>query len=239
MQDIAIIIIKALLVVAASIAAGLSIPFVFNRIPAKWLCDYGEDPGDEMWDIRIRQFPNGWFFVIFFAGALCIMWERAPLYLLAALLSLWILMLIAISDTKYMIIPDQLVIVLAVTAIGFIPFQWRPLSFIYGTLIGGGSLLLIGIIGRLIYKKEVMGFGDVKLMAAVGLIAGGKGTAIILILSFFSAGIIMGIGLLSRKFKRDDHKPLGPYLAGAAAAFIIFKPWLIIAADLYMNSVNL
>ena len=95
-------------------------------------------------------------------------------------------------------------------------------------------MLIIGTIGRWISKKDVMGFGDVKLMAAIGLVSGVKGTVIILLLTFLSAGIVMGFGLLSGRLKREDEQPLGPYIAAAAAAFILFRPGLLLLADRYL-----
>ena len=79
-----------------------------------------------------------------------------------------------------------------------------------------------------------MGFGDVKLMGAIGLIGGMKGTVVILALTFLSAGAVMGIGVLSGRLKREDEQPLGPYIAAAAATFILFRPWLLNVADGYL-----
>lgn len=98
---------------------------------------------------------------------------------------------------------------------------------------------MIGLIGSIVLRKEAMGFGDVKLMGSIGLMAGFKGTVLILIMIIFSAGIAMGAMLLTGRAKREDQKPLGPYIAGAAAAFVLFKPWLFTAAGWYMNLVNL
>ncbi len=219
-----------------ALLAGFGAIYVFNRVPAKWLCDYGEEPDKEMWESRIRLSPFGVIFIFFFMAGLSLMWDRGPLYQLAGTAALWFLLLVALADIKYRIIPDQFLVALAVTAIGFIPFQSDFLSPLYGALLGGASLLMVGIVGRWIYKKEVMGFGDVKLMAAVGLTVGMKGTAIILILTIFSAGILMGIGLLSGRLKRQDEQALGPYIAAAAATFILFQPWLLMLANWYMGA---
>lgn len=233
-MEILYLIIRILLSIGAGLLAGWGAPYVFNRIPAKWLCDYGEEPAKEMWGERIKKYPWSWVFAFIFLGAVFCIWNMGPVYQTAGLPALWLLLLIALADQKYMIIPDQLVVALAVTAIGFIPFQSDFLSPLYGALIGGGSLLIIGTIGRWISKKDVMGFGDVKLMAAIGLISGVKGTVIILLLTFLSAGIVMGFGLLSGRLKREDEQPLGPYITAAAAAFILFRPWLLLLADRYL-----
>jgi leader peptidase (prepilin peptidase)/N-methyltransferase len=48
----------------------------------------------------------------------------------------------------------------------------------------------MGIAGKLIYKKEAMGFGDVKLFAAIGLLLGFKGVVVTLILTVFSSAFV-------------------------------------------------
>ena len=232
--DIVYLIIRIVLSVGAGLLLGWGTPYVFNRIPAKWLCDYDEEPDKEMWGERIKKYPWSWVFAFLFLGAVFCIWHMGPIYQIAGLPALWLLLLMALADQKYMIIPDQLVVTLAVTAIGFVPFQPDFLSPLYGALIGGGSLLIIGTIGRWISKKDVMGFGDVKLMAAIGLISGMKGTVIILVLTFLSAGVVMGFGLLSGRLKREEEQPLGPYIAAAAAAFILFRPWFLLLADGYL-----
>lgn len=226
--------IRIILSIVAGLLAGWAIPYVFNRTPAKWLCDYDEEPDKEMWGERIKKYPWSWVFGLFFMGAVFCVWHMGPIYQIAGLPALWLLLLIALADQKYMIIPDQFVVALAATAIGFVPFQPNFLSSLYGALIGGGSLLVIGILGRWIFKRDAMGFGDVKLMGAIGLIGGMKGTVVILALTFLSAGAVMGIGVLSGRLKREDEQPLGPYIAAVAATFILFRPWLLNVADGYL-----
>ena len=149
-----------------------------------------------MWGVRINKNPwNGVFSLAFICAALKLM-EQGPLYQIAGMLAFWLLLQIGIADKKYMIIPDQFVIALAVTALGFIPFQASYLSPLYGALIGGGSFLFIGILGQSILKKEAMGFGDVKLLTAIGLLAGTKGVIIILFLTIFASGAILGFRFL-------------------------------------------
>lgn len=231
-----LIISRIIAYVAVGFLAGFSAVFVFNHIPVKWLCDYDQEPGEEIWGKRINEYPWKFVFSFFFSGAVFLIWEMETVYRIAAVPALWLLLLIGLADRKFMIIPDQFVIGLAVVSIGFIPYRTGLMSALYGALIGGGSLLIIGSIGRWISKKDTMGFGDVKLMAVIGLISGIKGIVIILILTFFSAGAVMGFGLLSGRLKREDEQPLGLYIAAATAAFILFRPWLMLLADCYLSA---
>jgi prepilin signal peptidase PulO-like enzyme (type II secretory pathway) len=207
----------------------------FNKIPPSWLCDYGESTSHKLWAIRIDKYPWAPIFSLAFMIMMYIMWDMGPLYIIAAIFSLWFLLLISISDIKYMIVPDQFVLAISVTAIGFIPFQNGILSSLYGAILGGGSFLVIGLAGKLLLKKEAMGFGDVKLMAAIGLVVGMKGIVIVIIITFFSSGIIMGIGLLRGKLNKESYQPLAPYIAASTAAFILFRLWLLSALNWYLS----
>jgi leader peptidase (prepilin peptidase) / N-methyltransferase len=221
--------------VLVGLIAGFSTIYIFNRIPAKWLCDYKEEPNKEMWGERIKERPWKIVFILVFMGAALKLMDQGILYQIAGMLALWLLLQIGIADKKYMIIPDQFVIALAVTALGFIPFQSSYLSPLYGALIGGGSLLFIGILGQFILKKEAMGFGDVKLLTAIGLLAGIKGSIIILILTVLSSGVVLGIQFLIGAIKRGEEQPLGPFIAASTAAYILFQKEILILADWYLS----
>lgn len=234
-MDTILILIKIFLSIAAGMIAGFSTIYVFNRIPAKWLCDYKQEPSKEMWDERIKKTPWTAAFVLVFTAASLKLLDQGFLYTLPAIVTLWLLLQIGMADKKYMIIPDQFVIALVVTSLGFIPFHPDYISMLLGAATGGGSILMMGLIGNLIFGKESMGFGDVKLFAAVGLICGLKGVIIILLLTIFSSALVFGFGLLSGKLKSGDEQPLGPFIAAATALYILFSSEFELYANLYLN----
>lgn len=208
------------------ILAGNSAVVVFNRIPASWLCDYNEKPSEELLSRdtqRIKSVPWKAFFSMFFVLAAIKMAIVDCQYAIATLIALWLLLIISIADWKYMIIPDQFVILLAITAFGFIPFQQSILSPLWGALIGAGCILLVGIAGKLLFKKEALGFGDVKLLATVGLMTGPYGIVLILIGSSFFSCAVYCIGILRGTMKRADVQPLGPYIALATALYFLLE----------------
>jgi leader peptidase (prepilin peptidase) / N-methyltransferase len=97
----------------------------------------------------------------------------------------------------------------------------------FGMLVGGGILLLIGTIAKWILKKEAMGGGDVKLLAAMGTFIGYKLVLLTLILASFVGSIIGAVILIQVKKKEKEatsfghYIPFGPYLAiGAVIALI-------------------
>ena len=124
------------------------------------------------------------------------------------------LIIIAFIDLYQQIIPD--VISLPGIVIGFILSFFVPyISFVnsaLGVVVGGGIILVIGMGGSAIYKKEAMGGGDVKLAAMIGAFLGWRYIIISLFLGFF-LGALIGIILIMTKIKkREDVVPFGPFI---------------------------
>ena len=125
------------------------------------------------------------------------------------------LIIIAFIDLQEQIIPD--IISLPGIVVGLIlSFIVPYISFInsaLGALVGGGIILIIAWVGSIIFKKEAMGGGDVKLTAMIGAFLGWRYTIISLFLGFF-LGALTGIILIMTKIKkREDAIPFGPYIA--------------------------
>ena len=73
------------------------------------------------------------------------------------MLELWLLLMIAISDQKYMIIPDQFVIFLALFAFPMSIYRESVLDMLLGLCLGSGVMLAAALAGRLIIKREAFG----------------------------------------------------------------------------------
>ena len=78
--------------------------------------------------------------------------------------------------------------------------------------VGGGIFLLITVIGGMIYGKEAMGFGDVKMMGALGLLFGLSNIIIITLVSFLIGAILSIILLLTKIKKSNEYIPFGPFI---------------------------
>lgn len=223
----ALIIIKLAASVALGLLAGCAAVYIFNKMPAAWLCDYGEKPSGTLADPyvqRVKGFPWRW---VYSAGFACLLVRLSFFdvqFAAAGLFACWALLIVGLADLKYMIIPDQFVIMLALSAFGFIPYHdsvWQPLM---GALIGGGIMLMTGVLGGAAFRKEVMGFGDVKLFASLGLVLGWKGTVFVLIAVSLHSGAAAAIGMARRRYKKDEAMALGPYICGWGG-FYIFILW--------------
>lgn len=157
--------------------------------------------------------------VLFAHAANYIGWK---LELFAALFFISILVIIVQTDLTDMIIPNKVVVVGVVGAI-CIRLLVHPLTLLnYGiaAITGSGALLIIGIIGDKVLKKETMGGGDIKLYVFIGLILGVKLTLLSLFLASLF-GLIGGLALIATGAQsRGKTIPFGPYIAaGALAAY--------------------
>jgi len=143
------------------------------------------------------------------------------------------LIIVSFIDIDVFLIPDTIVlsgIILGLLCSGIFPDLFyemgRKESFIYslsGVILGGSILLFLGVIGKIMLKKEAMGGGDVKLLAMIGAFTGYKG---VFITVFFGSllGSIIGLTLIFLKIKkREDYIPFGPYLSVGAIISIFWK----------------
>jgi len=131
------------------------------------------------------------------------------------------ILIIIISDFRYMIINDSVLIVFSLFIL-IEKFFIEGISGVGESLINGiiafGIMLLIKFIGDFIFKKESMGGGDVKLMFVFGLVLGYINSVI----SIFIASIIgLPISLILLKKNSNHEVPFGPYLGIAAIILLL------------------
>lgn len=141
-----------------------------------------------------------------------------------------------VIDYKHQIIPNRLNLTLFEIGIIF-AFLYGlsdvaiTFNLLLGMVTGGGIFLLITVIGGLIYGKEAMGFGDVKLMASLGLLFGLSNIIVITLLSFLIGAILSVLLLITKIKKSSEYIPFGPFIV--IATFIsIFVPFDILLKTL-------
>lgn len=97
------------------------------------------------------------------------------------------------------------------------------LDCLAGMLTGGLIFLLIAGFAVVVYKKEGMGGGDIKLMGMLGLFFGFANIIQIFVLSFL-IGSIISIALLATKIKKwDEYIAFGPFIV-IASYITMFVP---------------
>ncbi len=135
----------------------------------------------------------------------------------AALIFTWILLAASVIDLRHQLLPDDLTLPLLWLGLGvalFGLFADLP-SAVIGAMAGYLALWLVYQGFRLLTGKEGMGFGDFKLLAALGAWTGWQYLVTIVILSSL-VGALVGVALiLFRQRDRQVPMPFGPFLAAA------------------------
>ncbi|MDB4949356.1 MAG: pilD [Gemmatimonadetes bacterium] len=127
---------------------------------------------------------------------------------------------IALSDARTYIIPDEFTLggLVIGLAFAFVPggIGWRRAAI--GAAVGFGLLWLVAVLGKLAFKKDAMGGGDIKMMAMVGAFLGPVGVLLTVFLgAAFGSLIFAPISIKTGKLV-----PFGIFLALGAA---VTEPW--------------
>ncbi len=143
---------------------------------------------------------------------------------LGALLLTWTLIALTFIDADHQLLPDSLTLPLLWLGISFNLYgQYTTLeASVIGALAGYLSLWSVYQTFKLVTGKEGMGFGDFKLLAALGAWLGWSMLPSIILLSSL-VGAVVGLSLmLFRRHQSDIPIPFGPYLAAAGWIALIW-----------------
>ncbi len=132
-----------------------------------------------------------------------------------AIIFSWCLLSLTFIDADHQLLPDSItfpLLWLGLLANSFGLFTDLK-SAVYGAVFGYLSLWSVYWLFKLLTKKEGMGHGDFKLLAALGAWMGAKMLLPIIVMSAF-VGAVLGIAMILI-YGRDKAKPIpfGPYLA--------------------------
>lgn len=94
---------------------------------------------------------------------------------------------------------------------------------VLGALAGWFALYLVGLVGTMAFRRNALGFGDVKLLAPVGAVVGPVGVLYVFFLAALAGSVI---GIPHRLLGRGREIPFGPFLALGAAATLVAGPAL-------------
>jgi leader peptidase (prepilin peptidase)/N-methyltransferase len=150
------------------------------------------------------------------------------------------LLVIFFADLKYQIIPDSMHTVLIICAVVLhlllLPFSWASLLLmLLEGLISMAPILFLFLATR----GKGMGFGDVKLAFAIGLLFGLKLAFVVLYLSFL-LGAIGGIYLIFRGKKKMKSKiAFGPFIVLSMFLALFFHVELLRILNLFWPFVKI
>ena len=185
------------------------------------------------------RIPLRYFFVELFnclcaLAAFFLFYRENPFYAATAALAISVMICMGFCDKDNLFIPDSLQIALGLLGIAALFFDpttvwWEHLI---GLAVGGGFYLLFYVGSLLILKREGLGFGDVKLMAAMGLFLGWKKIALVILLgTIFALVCILIFNARSKRGEDAEPKeyPLAPYLTVAGIAVLLFGNYILSA----------
>ncbi len=151
-------------------------------------------------------------------------WIGSPVWLAVSLAAVYVLIVVSVIDFETMLISDAFSLALFLLGIGGSLFNpsfsggWgeRLASAAIGAAAGAGFIWALALIGKVIYKKEAVGEGDIFLMGGIGALCGWQGVVTSVIMASFF-GSVYGISLLvMKKADRMSSMPFGPFLAVGA-----------------------
>jgi leader peptidase (prepilin peptidase)/N-methyltransferase len=152
-------------------------------------------------------------------------WHFGPSWqALGALLFVWAMIPLALIDLETQLLPDSITLpllwlgLLVNTASVFADLR----SAVIGAAAGYLSLWLVYWVFKLATGKEGMGYGDFKLLAAIGAWLGWQMLPLTILLSSL-VGAVVGIALIAlARHRRSTPIPFGPYLAAAGVIALLW-----------------
>ncbi len=100
------------------------------------------------------------------------------------------------------------------------PERWKEIPF--GVIGGGIVLVALSVLGKLIFKKESLGMGDVKLVVLIGAYIGFPEILIAFYFGALIAGLYILGALIFKKIRIGDTIPFGPFIALGSFVFLLW-----------------
>ena len=141
---------------------------------------------------------------------------------LSALILVWVLIALTGIDFDTQLLPDRLTFPLAGLGLAVNTQSWfvSPTAAIWGALLGFLSLWVVVWVFYLLTKKQGMGQGDFKLLAALGAWLGASMLPLIILLSSLLGAVI---GIILMKIEGESRPfAFGPYIAIAGIVALLY-----------------
>ena len=151
--------------------------------------------------------------------------------LIGAFVFFWALLALTFIDFDTQLLPDDITLPLLWLglALNVFGFYTDLRSAVLGAI--GGYLVLWSVywVFRLVARKEGMGYGDFKLLAAIGAWTGWQVLPFVIVISAGLGAILGSIALAVARKGRDTHIPFGPYLALGGIAGLVWGREAVVA----------
>jgi leader peptidase (prepilin peptidase)/N-methyltransferase len=148
-----------------------------------------------------------------------------------ALVFCWALLALTFIDFDTQLLPDDITLPLLWLGLALNAFGlYTDLrSAVLGAISGYLVLWIVYWLFRLVAGKEGMGYGDFKLLAAIGAWVGWQVLPFVIVVSAGLGAVIGSIALAVAGKGRDTHIPFGPYLALGGIAGLVWGREAVVA----------
>ena len=151
--------------------------------------------------------------------------------LAGGLILVWFLIALIMIDADTYLLPDSMTLPLIWVGLIFNSFNTFTTldNAVYGAIAGYISLWSVYWVFKLVTGKEGMGYGDFKLLAALGAWFGWSMIPMIILLSSFAGAVIGIVMVLGKNRGWNKPMPFGPYLGVAGLLALIWGKDLSLA----------
>ena len=136
-----------------------------------------------------------------------------------------VMLALTLIDWDTTVLPDSMTLPLMWAGLLAAAFGWLPelplLQSLYGAVAGYMSLYLVYIFFKLVTGKEGMGFGDFKLLAALGAWLGWQAILPIVLMASVLGAAVGLVMKASGSLRQGRFVPFGPFLAGGGAVVML------------------
>ena len=148
-----------------------------------------------------------------------------------------ILLTSAFIDMKHMIIPNKLTYSGAIIGIAFSIFRGSGwiIRATMGATVGFIIIMSMLLLGRILYKRDGVGYGDVKLAMVIGIFTGPLWCFLSMITAILIGGIWGIYQILTGKKIKNKEMPFGPFIAFGAFFVLFFNQNIIYFLSKYLN----
>ena len=136
------------------------------------------------------------------------------------------------SDLETEIIPDEIIILGIPAGILSNLLSGNIAGSVTGCALGYSLLFLIAKLGKIIFKKEALGYGDLKLAALMGAWLAWDKLLLALLLGYIFGAVWAAILLALKRKKMGDYIPVGPARCAGALTVFFFGREII---NLYLS----
>ncbi|UCF66757.1 MAG: prepilin peptidase [Acidobacteriota bacterium] len=148
-----------------------------------------------------------------------------------------------LTDLDHQLLPDRITLPLAVAGLVVAPWNarldlgpWlfgsgtplgRLVAALVGAVIGYGVFFTLALAWRVLFDREALGGGDLKMMLGVGAFLGAHGVLLTIFLASLIGTLLSLPALLSGRWRMTHVLPFGCFLAPAAVVAMFYAPEII------------